>query len=117
MKHTTAIACETVISLLQTSSKFKDVFREIGLLNMLCSLLQELATTLQDKFGNTHFIKRISITQLSDILDQQNKDLSQTKNRFGPEVIENFQLIAECLIELLRGNKTNLTLFGVTLVI
>jgi hypothetical protein len=106
LKHTTAVACETVISLLQTSSRFKEVFREIGLLNMLCSLLQELATTLQDKFGNAHFVKRISISQLSD--------LSQTKNRFGPEVIENFQLIAECLIELLKGNKANLNLFGVT---
>ncbi|CAB4400230.1 unnamed protein product [Rhizophagus irregularis] len=111
LKHTTAVACETVISLLQTSSKFKDVFREIGLLNMLCSLLQELATTLQDKFGNAHFVKRISISQLSDILEHQNKE---TKNRFGSEVIENFQLIAECLIELLKGNKANLTLFGVT---
>ncbi|CAI2171444.1 16368_t:CDS:10 [Funneliformis geosporum] len=114
LKNTTAIVCETVIALLQTSSKFKDVFREIGLLNMLCSLLQELATTLQNRFGNTHFVKRISISQLSDVSDQQNKDVHRTKNRFGPEVIENFQLIAECLIELLKGNKPNLTLFSVT---
>jgi len=77
---------------------------------MLCSLLQELATTLQNRFGNTHFVKRISISQLSDVLDQE----YHTKNRFGPEVIENFQLIAECLIELLRNSKPNLTLFGVT---
>ncbi|CAG8462143.1 12484_t:CDS:10 [Funneliformis caledonium] len=114
LKHTTAIVCETVIALLQTSSKFKDVFREIGLLNMLCSLLQELATTLQNSFGNTHFVKRISISQLSDVLDQQNKDIYRTKSRFGPEVIENFQLIAECLIELLKANKPNIILFGGT---
>ncbi|CAJ0639828.1 8424_t:CDS:10 [Entrophospora sp. SA101] len=108
LKHTTAIACETVISLLQFASKFKDVFREIGLLNMLCSLLQELATTLQDQFGNPQFMKRISISHFNDFMEQKNK----IKNRFGSEVIENFQLISECLVELLKNNNANLSLFG-----
>ncbi|CAG8477297.1 10337_t:CDS:10, partial [Diversispora eburnea] len=114
LKHTTAIVCETVTSLLQSSSKFKEVFREIGLLNMLCSLLQDLTTTLQEKFGNTHFARRISISQLSDVLDNQQTESSKIKSRFGPEVIDNFHLISECLVELLKINKTNLSLFGST---
>ncbi|CAG8547021.1 3265_t:CDS:10, partial [Scutellospora calospora] len=84
LKRTTAIVCETVISLLQTSSKFKEVFREIGLLDMLCSLLQELATTLQDRFGNAHYIRRISISLFDDSLNPNNK-ASKAKSRFGPE--------------------------------
>ncbi|CAG8654453.1 3791_t:CDS:10, partial [Acaulospora morrowiae] len=114
LKHTTAIACETVTSLLQSSPKFKEVFREIGLLNMLCSLLQDLATTLQDKFGNTPFVKRISISNLSDIMNSQQNEISKAKSRFGHEVIDNFHLISECLVELLKGNKANLSLFGAT---
>ncbi|CAG8480599.1 18870_t:CDS:10, partial [Gigaspora margarita] len=111
LKHTTAIVCETVISLLQTSSKFKEVFREIGLLDILCNLLQELAATLHDRFGDTHFIKRISVSQSNDTLNNYNKT-SKTKSRLSAEIIENFQLISECLIEMLKGNKTNISLFG-----
>ncbi|CAG8446303.1 7064_t:CDS:10 [Dentiscutata erythropus] len=108
-RHTTAIVCETVISLLQTSPKFKEVFREIGLLDMLCNLLHELATTLHDRFGNTYFIRRISVSQSNDT---HNNKTSKTKSRLSPEIIGNFQLISECLIEMLKGNKTNISLFG-----
>ncbi|CAG8433004.1 6306_t:CDS:10 [Ambispora gerdemannii] len=113
-KQTTALVCKTVISLLRSSPKFKDVFREIGLLNMLCSLIQDLATALQERFGNTHFVRRISITQLNDILNSQKRGNDQKKLRFGPEVVENFQLISACMVELLKGSKSNISLFGVT---
>ncbi|KAG9303640.1 hypothetical protein G9A89_018537 [Geosiphon pyriformis] len=113
-KQTTALVCKTVISLLRSSAKFKDVFREIGLMNMLCSLIQDLAIALQERFGNTHFVRRISITHLSDILDPKEQGIEPKKMRFGPEVIENFQLISACMVELLKGSKPNISLFGVT---
>ncbi|CAG8445955.1 14997_t:CDS:10 [Cetraspora pellucida] len=83
LRHTTAIVCETVISLLQTSSKFKEDFREIGLLDMLCNLLQELATTLHDRFGDTHFVRRISVSQSNDTLNTHNNKASKTKSRLN----------------------------------
>jgi len=86
------------------------MFREIGLLNMLCNLIQELAVTLKDRFGDTHFQRRISISNISDITSNQ-KEIDKRNSRFSPDVVDNFQLISECLVDLLRGNKTNITLF------
>ncbi|CAG8523942.1 7035_t:CDS:10, partial [Paraglomus brasilianum] len=112
-KDTTATVCHAVISLLRTSHKFQDMFREIGLLNMLCNLIQELAVTLKDRFGDTHFQRRISISNISDITSNQ-KEIDKRNSRFSPDVVDNFQLISECLVDLLRGNKTNISLFGTT---
>jgi len=101
--HTTALICETITALLRRSSKFKDVFREVGLLNVFSTLLSELSETLQDGIGNVQFVRRISISKTDRA--------KMEKKRFAQELIKNYDVIINCLVEMMSGNKTNATMF------
>ncbi|RUS32592.1 hypothetical protein BC938DRAFT_475000 [Jimgerdemannia flammicorona] len=101
--HTTALVCETITVLLRRSPKFKDVFREVGLLNVFSTLLCELAETLQDGVGNVQFVRRISVSNLDRA--------KMEKKRFAQEVLKNYDIIIECLVELMTGSRMNANMF------
>jgi len=108
--RTTALVCDTVASLLQTSSGFKDVLREVGLIDMFCNMLEELSIVLRETFGSPQFNNRISIVDF----DQAFKPAKPRK--YGIEVVNHFDSIMACLVELLRGSRNNITLFQSTYV-
>ncbi|KAF9202938.1 hypothetical protein BGZ49_006957, partial [Haplosporangium sp. Z 27] len=108
--RTTALVCDTVASLLQTSSGFKDVLREVGLIDMFCNMLEELAVVLRDTFGSPQFNNRISVIDFG----QAFKPGEAKQRKYGIEVVHHFNSIMNCLAELLRGSRNNIALFQST---
>ncbi|KAF9117001.1 hypothetical protein BGX27_007055 [Mortierella sp. AM989] len=108
--RTTALVCDTVASLLQTSPGFKDVLREVGLIDMFCNMLEELSVVLRDTFGSPQFNNRISVIDFGKAFTP-----GESKQRkYGIEVVHHFNSIMGCLVELLRGSRSNIALFQST---
>ncbi|KAG0040780.1 hypothetical protein BGZ82_009762 [Podila clonocystis] len=108
--RTTALVCDTVASLLQTSSGFKDVLREVGLIDMFCNMLEELSIVLRETFGSPNFNNRMSIVDFG----QAFKPGEKKARKYGIEVVHHFNSIMGCLVELLRGSRKNIALFQST---
>ncbi|KAG0364972.1 hypothetical protein BGZ54_006992 [Gamsiella multidivaricata] len=108
--RTTALVCDTVASLLQTSHGFKDVLREVGLIDMFCNMLEELSVVLRETFGSPQFNNRISVLDFGKAFTP-----GESKPRkYGIEVVHHFNSIMACLVELLRGSRSNIALFQST---
>ncbi|KAI1299170.1 hypothetical protein EDD11_006490 [Mortierella claussenii] len=108
--RTTALVCDTVASLLQTSPGFKDVLREVGLIDMFCNMLEELSVVIRETFGNPQFNNRISVIDFGKAFNP-----GESKPRkYGIEVVHHFNSIMGCLVELLRGSRSNIALFQST---
>ncbi|KAF9918002.1 hypothetical protein BX616_010643, partial [Lobosporangium transversale] len=107
--RTTALVCNTVASLLQTTSGFKDVLREVGLIDVFCNMLEELSVVLRETFGNPQFNNRISVIDFGKAFKPEAKP-----RKYGIEVVHHFNSIMGCLVELLRGSRSNITLFQTT---
>ncbi|KAG0008861.1 hypothetical protein BGZ80_002980 [Entomortierella chlamydospora] len=108
--RTTALVCDTVASLLQTSPGFKDVLREVGLIDMFCNMLEELSVVLRDTFGSPQFNNRISVIDFG----QAFMPGEAKQRKYGIEVVHHFNSIMSCLVELLRGSRSNIALFQST---
>ncbi|KAI8363654.1 hypothetical protein B0O80DRAFT_396168 [Mortierella sp. GBAus27b] len=109
--RTTALVCDTVASLLQSSPGFKDVLREVGLIDMFCNMLEELSVVLRETFGSPQFNNRISVIDYGQAFNSG----GETKPRkYGIEVVHHFNSIMACLVELLRGSRSNIGLFQST---
>ncbi|KAF9391989.1 hypothetical protein CPC16_003703 [Podila verticillata] len=108
--RTTALVCDTVAGLLQTSPGFKDVLREVGLIDMFCNMLEELSIVLRETFGSPNFNNRMSIVDFG----QAFKPGEQKARKYGIEVVHHFNSIMGCLVELLRGSRKNIALFQST---
>ncbi|KAG0346054.1 hypothetical protein BG004_002567, partial [Podila humilis] len=108
--RTTALVCDTVASLLQTSSGFKDVLREVGLIDMFCNMLEELSIVLRETFGSPNFNNRMSIVDFGQAFQPGEKKV----RKYGIEVVHHFNSIMACLVELLRGSRKNIALFQST---
>ncbi|KAF9963028.1 WD repeat and FYVE domain-containing protein 3, partial [Modicella reniformis] len=106
--RTTALVCDTVASLLQTSSGFKDVLREVGLIDMFCNMLEELSIVLRETFGSPQFNNRISIVDFGEAFGESKP------RKYGIEVVHHFNSIMACLVELLRASRSNIALFQAT---
>ncbi|KAF9180715.1 hypothetical protein BGZ50_006032 [Haplosporangium sp. Z 11] len=105
--RTTALVCDTVAGLLQTSSGFKDVLREVGLIDVFCNMLEELSIVLRETFGSPQFNNRLSVVDFGKAFNP-----GEAKPRkYGIEVVHHFNSIMGCLVELLRGSRSNITLF------
>lgn len=72
-------------------------------MNVFSTLLYELSETLQDGIGNVQFVRRISVSKMDRA--------KMEKKRFAQEVLKNYDVIIECLVEMMKGNKTNATMF------
>ncbi|CAO3574654.1 unnamed protein product [Mortierella alpina] len=108
--RTTALVCDTVASLLQTSPGFKDVLREVGLIDMFCNMLEELAIVLRETFGSPQFNNRLSVVDFGKAF----KPGEAKARKYGIEVVHHFNSIMGCLVELLRGSRSNIALFQST---
>ncbi|KAI8602080.1 hypothetical protein EDD21DRAFT_372860 [Dissophora ornata] len=108
--RTTALVCDTVASLLQTSPGFKDVLREVGLIDMFCNMLEELSVVLRETFGSPQFNNRISVIDFGKAF----KPGESKPRKYGIEVVHHFNSMMGCLVELLRGSKSNIALFQST---
>ncbi|KAG0276853.1 hypothetical protein BGZ95_006955 [Linnemannia exigua] len=109
--RTTALVCDTVASLLQSSPNFKDVLREVGLIDMFCNMLEELSIVLRDTFGSPQFNNRLSVVDFGKAF---NPGDSQRQRKYGIEVVHHFNSIMACLVELLRASRSNIALFQST---
>ncbi|KAF9437108.1 hypothetical protein BGZ76_001981 [Entomortierella beljakovae] len=107
--RTTALVCDTVAALLQSSPSFKDDLREVGLIDMFCNMLEELSVVLRETFGNPQFNNRISVVDFGKAFNPK-----ESKRKYGIEVVHHFNSIMNCLVELLRGNRKNISLFQST---
>ncbi|KAG0198496.1 hypothetical protein BGX28_008050 [Mortierella sp. GBA30] len=108
--RTTALVCDTVASLLQTSPGFKDVLREVGLIDMFCNMLEELSIVLRETFGSPQFNNRLSVVDFGKAF----KPGEAKARKYGIEVVHHFNSIMGCLVELLRGSRSNIALFQST---
>ncbi|KAG0304181.1 hypothetical protein BGZ98_005820 [Dissophora globulifera] len=108
--RTTALVCDTVASLLQTSPGFKDVLREVGLIDMFCNMLEELSVVLRETFGSPQFNNRISVIDFGKAF----KPGDSKQRKYGIEVVHHFNSIMGCLVELLRGSRSNIALLQST---
>ncbi|KAG0046041.1 hypothetical protein BGZ83_008753 [Gryganskiella cystojenkinii] len=108
--RTTALVCDTVASLLQTSPGFKDVLREVGLIDMFCNMLEELSIVLRETFGSPSFNNRLSVIDFGKAFTP---GVSKPR-KYGIEVVHHFNSIMGCLVELLRGSRNNIALFQST---
>lgn len=106
--RTTALVCDTVASLLQSSPNFKDVLREVGLIDMFCNMLEELSIVLRETFGSPQFNNRLSVVDFGKAF---NPGDSQRQRKYGIEVVHHFNSIMACLVELLRSSRSNIALF------
>ncbi|KAF9901263.1 hypothetical protein EC991_006368 [Linnemannia zychae] len=109
--RTTALVCDTVANLLQSSPNFKDVLREVGLIDMFCNMLEELSIVLRDTFGSPQFNNRLSVVDFGKAFKPGD---SQRQRKYGIEVVHHFNSIMACLVELLRGSRSNIALFQST---
>ncbi|KAF9330941.1 hypothetical protein BGZ91_012307, partial [Linnemannia elongata] len=109
--RTTALVCDTVANLLQSSPNFKDVLREVGLIDMFCNMLEELSIVLRETFGSPQFNNRLSVVDFGKAFKPGD---SQRQRKYGIEVVHHFNSIMACLVELLRGSRSNIALFQST---
>ncbi|KAG0255863.1 hypothetical protein DFQ27_006020 [Actinomortierella ambigua] len=110
-ERTTKLVCNTLNNLLQEVPGFKDVLREVGIIDILCNILEDLSVVLKETFGDPNFNQRASIVDFGKAFVPG----SDKPRRYGIGVIHQFEHIVGVLVELLRGNRENVSLFQKTL--
>ncbi|KAG0235966.1 hypothetical protein BGW42_004421 [Actinomortierella wolfii] len=110
-ERTTTLVCSTICGLLQTVPGFKDVLREVGIIDILCNILEDLSIVLKETFGDPNFNQRASIVDFGKAFTTN----SDKPRRYGIGVVHHFESIVGVLVELLRGNRENIILFQKTL--
>ena len=114
----TLLVCSKVCYLLDKSAKFADVFREVGLFNMLSELLNGVAVLLIEEAAKSPKMKSTAsdgdisgLDELAVIAEEHGKRMASKALSPGPAFLENFSALMSCLCKLLRDNETNLQLF------
>ncbi|KAF9969436.1 hypothetical protein BGZ73_008219, partial [Actinomortierella ambigua] len=110
-ERTTKLVCNALITLLQDVPGFKDVLREVGIIDILCNILEDLSVVLKETFGDPNFNQRASFVDFGKAFVSG----SEKPRRYGIGIIHQFEHIVGVLVELLRGNRENVSLFQKTL--
>eukprot|EP00794_Sanderia_malayensis_P012330 gene12330-13603_t len=94
LKCCQSVALHTLIRLINQNERYKDVYREVGLLEVLTSSLREFSDSLKEKYDPSS----------EELVGLENESMDQNLNDF-------IFLLMECIRLLVENNNGNASLF------
>ncbi|OUM69411.1 hypothetical protein PIROE2DRAFT_2715, partial [Piromyces sp. E2] len=113
----TKSVCDLLLKLMNSSSRYKDSFNDIGFITIIANAFHDFACTLNYHITVNMSSKRKSINCITPTFNNKHRSINAEKILNSQNVDTfyiNFHCLTECLIELISENENNLLLFRLT---